>query len=48
MEKVINLLYVLTGMSGLIMAMNENANHINMIGVSLMALAVYFGKKRID
>ena len=48
MQKIINLGYILIGMSGLIMAMNENANHINMIGVSLFAIAVHFGKKRID
>lgn len=45
MKKVIGLLFVLTGLFGLFMAMNEDADHINFVGVLIFGLSCFFGAK---
>jgi len=45
MKKLICAGYALTGLIGLILAMNEDANHINFIGLGIFVFSVYFGKK---
>ena len=44
-KKFISLLFVLSGLFGLFLAMNENASYINLIGVSIFGLACFFGSQ---
>lgn len=44
-KKIISLLFVLVGLFGLFLAMNQNANHINFIGVLIFGLCCCFGSK---
>jgi len=45
MRKMISFILITTGLFGLILAMNENANYLNFVGANIFGLSCYFGAK---